>query len=375
MSLTRDIKDFALDIGYSHVGVTSAEDFSDFIDEVRSRGSLYDFYVEDQRKLIDGAQPKKCMPEAKSIISVAWDYAQKAFPESLLGKIGRIYQARCYNAPPHRINGARYKLLSDFLEKNGCQIGRGFLIPERRAAARAGVTTFGKNNFAYAKNTGSFILLSSIVVDKDLEYDSPTYEIKCPKDCTACMDACPTGAIYEPLKLDPRRCIAFNAWWTQDGRPCATSYIPPEIREKMGTRVHGCDVCQEACPRNSAKLKAKLPQDPFLVQLAEDFSLPKMLEMPDQFYEKTVRPIMYNYINDKKYFQRNAAIALGNIGLEENIPVLNRAMDNSEDLVRGYAAWGLGRIGGEKARSILERRLTQESSSCVISEIRAALES
>ena len=375
MSLTRDIKDFALDIGYSHVGVTSAEDFSDFIDEVRSRGSLYDFYVEDPRKLIDGAQPKKCMPEAKSIISVAWDYAQKAFPESLLGKIGRIYQARCYNAPPHRINGARYKLLSDFLEKNGCQIGRGFLIPERRAAARAGVTTFGKNNFAYAKNTGSFILLSSIVVDKDLEYDSPTYEIKCPKDCTACMDACPTGAIYEPLKLDPRRCIAFNAWWTQDGRPCATSYIPPEIREKMGTRVHGCDVCQEACPRNSAKLKAKLPQDPFLVQLAEDFSLPKMLEMPDQFYEKTVRPIMYNYINDKKYFQRNAAIALGNIGLEENIPVLNRAMDNSEDLVRGYAAWGLGRIGGEKARSILERRLTQESSSCVISEIRAALES
>ncbi len=375
MSLTRDIKDFALDIGYSHVGITSADDFSDFIDEVQSRGSLYDFYVEDPRKFLSGAQTKKCMPEAKSIISVVWDYSQKAFPESLLGKIGRIYQARCYNAPPHRINGARYKLLSDFLEKNGCQIGRGFLIPERRAAARAGVTTFGKNNFAYAKNTGSFILLSSIVVDKELEYDSPTYEIKCPKDCTACMDACPTGAIYEPLKLDPRRCIAFNAWWTQDGRPCVTSYIPPEIREKIGTRVHGCDVCQEACPRNSAKLKAKLPQDPFLVQLAEDFSLPKMLEMSDQFYEKTVRPIMYNYINDKKYFQRNAAIALGNTRLAEHIPVLDQAMDNPEELVRGYAAWGLGRIGGEKARSVLERRLNKESSSSVISEIRAALES
>jgi epoxyqueuosine reductase len=375
MSLTRDIKDFALDIGYSHVGITSAEDFSDFIDEVRSRGSLYDFYVEDPRKFLTGAQPKKCMPEAKSIISVVWDYSQKGFPESLLGKIGRIYQARCYNAPPHRINGARYKLLSDFLEKNGCQIGRGFLIPERRAAARAGVTTFGKNNFAYAKNTGSFILLSSIVVDKELEYDSPTYEIKCPKDCTACMDACPAGAIYEPLKLDPRRCIAFNAWWTQDGRPCVTSYIPPEIREKMGTRVHGCDACQEACPRNSAKLKAKLPQDPFLVQLAEDFSLPKMLEMSDQFYEKTVRPIMYNYINDKKYYQRNAAIALGNTGLAEHIPVLDQAMDNPEELVRGYAAWGLGRIGGEKPRSILERRLNKEGSSYVISEIRAALES
>jgi len=373
MSLTKDIKDFALDIGYSHVGITTAEDFSDFIDEVQSRGSLYDFYVEDPRKFITGAQPQKCMPEAKSIISVVWDYAQKGFPESLLGKIGRIYQARCYNAPPHRINGARYKLLSDFLEKNGCLIGRGFLLPERRAAARAGVTTFGKNNFAYAKNTGSFILLSSIVVDKELEYDSPTYEIKCPKDCTACMDACPTGAIYEPLKLDPRRCIAFNAWWTQDGRPCVTSYIPPEIREKMGTRVHGCDVCQEACPRNSAKLKAKLPQDPFLVQLAEDFSLPKMLEMSDQFFEKTVRPIMYNYISDKKYFQRNAAIALGNTRLEEHIPVLDQAMDNPEELVRGYAAWGLGRIKDGHAKVVLESRLKSENSNFVKSEIEAAL--
>lgn len=373
MSLTRDIKDFALDIGYSHVGVTSAEDFSDFIDEVRSRGSLYDFYVEDPRKFIDGAQPKKCMPEAKSIISVAWDYAQKAFPESLLGKIGRIYQARCYNAPPNRINGARYKLLSDFLEKNGCQIGRGFLIPERRAAARAGVTTFGKNNFAYAKNTGSFILLSSIVVDKELEYDSPTYEIKCPKDCTACMDACPTGAIYEPLKLDPRRCIAFNAWWTQDGRPCVTSYIPPDIRERMGTRVHGCDVCQEACPRNSAKLKAKYPEDPFLVKLAGEFSLTKMLEMPDQFYERTIYPIMYNYIKDKKYLRRNAAIALGNTGDPEHIPVLARAMEDPEELVRGYSAWALGRIAGPKAKAVLESRLKQEASNLVLAEIKQAL--
>lgn len=374
MSFTDDIKSFALDIGYSRVGITTADDFSDHIEEVQSRGRSYDFYVKDTRKFLHGARPMKSMPAAKSIISLAWDYAQKAFPESLLGKIGRIYQARCYNAPYHRINGARYKLMLDFLEKMGCQIGRGIFIPERRAAARAGVTTFGKNNFAYAKNTGSFILLSTIVIDKELEYDCPTLEIKCPKDCTACMDACPTGAIYEPLKLDPHRCIAFNAWWTQDGRPCVTSFIPPEIREKMGTRVHGCDVCQEACPRNTAKLKAKLPEDAFLIHLAEGFSLPKMLIMSDQFYEKTVRPIMYNYIRDKKYFQRNAAIALGNTRLAEHIPVLSQAMNDSEEIVRGYAAWGLGRIGGNGARSALECCLKKEKSNFVISEIRAALE-
>ena len=65
LNLTKDIKDFALDIGYSHVGITSSEDFTDFIDEVESRGSIYDFYVENQRKFLSGAQPKKCMPEAE----------------------------------------------------------------------------------------------------------------------------------------------------------------------------------------------------------------------------------------------------------------------------------------------------------------------
>lgn len=373
MSLTMDIKAYALDIGYNRVGMTSADPFSDHIREVQSRGAIYDFYVEDRRQFLKGAHPKLAMPSARSIISLAWDYSRTAFPESLVGKIGRIYQARCYNAPPDRINGARYGLMLDYLEQRGCKIGRGILVPERRAAARAGVATFGKNNFAYAKRTGSFILLSSIVVDKELEYDSPTYDIKCPENCTARMDACPTGAIYQPLKLDPRRCIAFNAWWTQDGRPCVTSYIPPEIRAKMGTRVHGCDVCQEACPRNSARLKAKLPADPFLVRLAEDFSLRKMLEMPDPFFEQTVRPIMYNYINDKKYFQRNAAIALGNTGDPAKIPTLGRAMENAEDLVRGYAAWALGRIGGARARALLESRLKREDSSFVVSEIEAAL--
>ncbi len=373
MSITRDIKDFALDIGYSKIGITPADSFQDHIDEVQSRGEIYDYYLADPRQLLQGAQPKKIMPSARSIISLAWDYAQKAFPEPLLGKVGRIYQARCYNAPPDRINGARLPLMMDFLAKMGCEIGKGIFVPERRAGARAGVTTFGKNNFAYTGKSGSFILLSSIVLDKELEYDAPTYSVKCPRDCTACMDACPTKAIYEPLKLNPRRCLAFNAFSTQDERPLVTSYIPPEIREKMGTRVHGCDVCQEACPRNSAKLKEKYPEDPFLVNLAEEFSLTKMLEMPDQFYERTIRPIMYNYIQDKKYLRRNAAIALGNTGDPDHVPVLALAMEDPEELVRGYSAWALGRIGGPRARSILESGLKREHSSPVIDEIKAAL--
>lgn len=371
MSITTDIKDFALDIGYSKVGITSADDFQDHIDEVLSGGEIYDFYCEDPRQLLKGAQPKKIMPSARSIISLAWDYVEKSFPDPLLGMVGRVYQARCYLAPPNRINGARYQLMLDFLTKIGCEIGKGIFISDKRVAARAGVTTFGKNNFAYTGKSGSFLVLISIVVDKELEYDAPTCTVKCSKDCTACIDACPAGAIYEPLKLNPQKCIAFNTFMPWDvTRPLIPGHVPPEIREKVGTRVHGCNACQEACPRNSRKLKAKYPEDPFLVKFAEEFSLVKMLERPDGFYERTIHPIMYNYIKDKKYLRRNAAIALGNTGDPEYIPVLARAMEDTEELVRGYSSWALGKIGGPKSKSILETSLKRENSDMVVNEIK-----
>ncbi|WP_245553749.1 epoxyqueuosine reductase [Anaeromusa acidaminophila] len=362
-----------MDLGYSRVGITTAESFTEHAEEIKSRGNMYDFYTEDPRQFLQGTEPKKMMSSAKSIVSLVWDYSQKAFPEELLGKIGRIYQARCYNAPPHRINGARNQLMADFLAKKGCQIGQGIIIPERWAAARAGITTYGKNNFAYADGIGSFIVLHSFVVDAELEYDRPTVEVGCPEGCSACIKACPTQAIVAPQKLNPRRCIAFNAWWTQDGRPKASSHIPHEIREKMGTRVHGCDVCQEVCPRNQQRLKAKLPDDDFLVKVSQDFSLSKMLTMTDKFYETRVQPLMYNYIKDRKYFQRNAAIALGNIGDPAFIPELEIAMNDPEELVRGYSAWALGRIGGDLAKQVLEAKRNKETSETVKKEIEAAL--
>ena len=82
---------------------------------------------------------------------------------------------------------------------------------------------------------------------------------------------------------------------------------------------------------------------------------------------------MYNYIRDKKYFQRNAAIALGNTGDSVFVPDLAKAMEEPEELVRAYAAWALGRIGGNKAKQVLESGLSRETSESVVKEIEAAL--
>lgn len=379
MSLTEDIKDFALDLGYSRVGITTADPFPGYITELTGRQDMYDFYVNRPTQPLKGADPTSIMPSARSLIMTVYDYARESFPEKLVGKIGRIYQARCYVAPRHRINGARPQLMREFLERNGCQVkvDPELRIPERMAACRAGIVTYGKNGFTFAEGIGSFIMINAFIVDIELEYDEPNYEVKCPPECTICIDACPTGALYEPMKIDPRRCIGFNHWSTQDkkdGSPGRVgSYILPEIREKMGTWIHGCDICQEVCPRNQQRLKAKLPQNEFLTRIAEDFELSKLLNLTDEFFVKRVQPLMYNYIKHKKYFQRNAAIAIGNTGDSSYIPDLVQAMQDTEGLVRGYTAWALGKIGGDRSRIILEGCLLRETNEFARKEIQMAL--
>jgi epoxyqueuosine reductase len=374
MSLSEDIKDFGLDLGYSKVGITTGDSFPSYIAELKARSEMYAWYIEGSFQPIKGADPKSIMPSAKSIVAVVYDGSKESFPEKLVGKIGRLYQARCYLTPRHRINGARRQLMREFLEKNGCEVAQRLVLPERLVAARAGIVTYGKNTFAFADGIGSFILMTAFVVNAELDYDEPTIREDCPPKCTACIDVCPTGSLYEPLKMDPRRCIAYNCFMTQDGYPAGTtSNISPEIRDKMGSWIHGCDICQEVCPRNQKRLKAKLPPNEFLVKIAEDFELIKLLNLTDEFYIKRVQPLMYNYIREKKYFQRNAAIALGNTGDPAYIPDLAQAMQDSEELVRGYAAWALGKIGGSQAKQILEASLARETADSARKEIEAAL--
>ena len=374
MSLSEDIKDFGLDLGYSKVGITTADSFPSYIAELKARSEMYAWYIEGSFQPIKGADPKSIMPSAKSIVAVVYDGSKESFPEKLVGKIGRLYQARCYLTPRHRINGTRRQLMREFLEKNGCEVAQRLVLPERLAAARAGIVTYGKNTFTFADGIGSFILMTAFVVNAELDFDEPTIREDCPPKCTACIDVCPTGSLYEPLKMDPRRCIAYNCFMTQDGYPAGTtSNISPEIRDKMGSWINGCDICQEVCSRNQKRLKTKLPPNEFLVKIAEDFELIKLLNLTDEFYIKRVQPLMYNYIREKKYFQRNAAIALGNTGDPAYIPDLAQAMQDSEELVRGYAAWALGKIGGSQAKQILEASLARETADSARKEIEAAL--
>ncbi len=135
MSLSLRIKDKALYLGFKKVGITTADDFAEYIEVLEAHPDIYAFYSQSPRNPLKGARPKSSNAAAKSIISVAYDFSYIDYPEKLLGKIGRIYQARCYLAPPSLINGARLEMFRRFLRENGCNVLDGILVPDRMAAA------------------------------------------------------------------------------------------------------------------------------------------------------------------------------------------------------------------------------------------------
>jgi len=373
MSLSEDIKRFALEIGYDQVGITNADTFPGYLEDLKQRYDMYRFAIEGNLKLLYAYDPKHFMPDAKSIVVVAYDYFKESFPDELVNKIGRYYLSRCY--PSKRfsvIEHTRRQLMKEFLEKVGCEVNEKAILPERQVASRAGIGDYGKNGFIYANNGSSFITFSPFLVDVELDYDQPSTQQKCPDGCTLCIDACPTGALYEPYRIDPRKCITLNN--TSNGREAGLpNPIPTEIREKMGTYIHGCDICQESCPRNQTRLKAGLVPNAFLHNIAKEIRLKDILNMDEDYFAKQIQPLVYNYMLRKKHIQRNAAIAMGNMANPENISDLAQALQDKEEMVRAYAAWALGRISELKAHQVLEMALPQESSEWVVSEIKDAM--
>ncbi len=236
-------------------------------------------------------------------------------------------------------------------------------IPAKSMAARTTLGSYGKNAILQNPKFGSYLGLTVIVTNAPLELDTPAKDF-C-KKCTKCMDACPTGALTVPYQCDIEKCITFH---TVNNK----GEMPDLIRENSGTIIAQCEICQDVCPYNrklTIQDNISRPLDLLYPELA-----PLVNITADDYEERYGISFMDFMMTDKKFIQRNAAIALGNLKDPQYIPVLVQALETQEEeLIRTSAAWALGKIGGAQAKTALEQHSKNETSKNVLAEIASAL--
>ena len=212
-------------------------------------------------------------------------------------------------------------------------------ILERDLGRRAGLGWFGKNTNLIHPGIGSFFFLGALLIDLELAPDQPFEADRC-GTCTRCLEACPTQALVEPRVLDATRCISYLTIELK-------GEIPEPLREPMGSLLYGCDICQDVCPWNVSfaqelREQALAPREALAGKDARTIAR-EILSMDDDAFRVTFRssPMKRAKLRGLK---RNAAVVLGNIGDESDVPVLGAALDDAEALVRHHAAWALARL-------------------------------
>lgn len=246
-AITSDVRQKALSLGFDACGFARAEPLDEAarrLEEWLSRGRHGEMHWMEQH-FDKRVNPALLVEGTRSIISVIGSYH---FPEneeldsSSGPKIAKYARGRDY----HKVFKKRLHQLLDYLgERIGKIHGRAFVdsapVMDKEWARRAGLGWIGKNSNLLNRSHGSWFLIGELFVDVPFIYDSPVTD-HC-GSCTRCIDACPTGAIYQPYRVDATRCISYLTIELKDA-------IPAEYHDGLGEWVFGCDICQDVCPWN-----------------------------------------------------------------------------------------------------------------------------
>jgi len=287
--LSTDIKRRAIELGFSQCGISRAEELTAEARYLESwlnqdhQGKM-SYMLNHFDKRID---PTKLVDGAKSVISLSFNYytdkqqADPAAPKIAMYALGQDY---------HSVVRDRLEQLLDYIRAEVGDISaRCFVdsapVLEKAWAQRSGVGWIGKNTNLLTKRQGSYFFLAEIILDLELDYDSPVKDY-C-GSCTRCVDACPTQAIYEPYKLDASKCISYFTIELKD------QMLPEEYKGKFDNWMYGCDICQQVCPINSQskphQVPAFEPKPELLAMKKEDWENIREEKFKDLFKDSAVK--------------------------------------------------------------------------------------
>jgi epoxyqueuosine reductase len=239
------IKEEAIRLGFSFCGITRAEplhELAAFYHDYLAAGNHepLSYLKTNAEKRLD---PSLLLPGVKSVIALLSNYYP---PEPIAREDNYILAKYTCGDDYHAIIRERLAKLTGCVESMAPgAVSKAFVdsgpVLEKAWAQRCGLGWQGKNTLVINKHQGSFFFIGILLTTLELEYDLPETD-HC-GECTRCVDACPTGALDTPYRLNISKCISFHTIETKDE-------IPAWIKGKLGDRIFGCDTCQDVCPYN-----------------------------------------------------------------------------------------------------------------------------
>jgi epoxyqueuosine reductase len=283
--------------------------------------------------------PATLWPEARTVVSLALNYAPPSDPLAVLSERERaaisVYaQGRDY----HDVMKTRLKALGRFIWDTYRHHIKVFVdtapLMEKPAAEVAGLGWQGKHTNLVSRQFGSWLFLGELLLSAELPYDAAESD-HCGQ-CRACLDACPTKAFPAPYRIDARRCISYLT--IEHEGP-----IDEALRPLLGNRIYGCDDCLAACPWNkfaqTAKEAAFTPRAALTAP-----ALAELAALDDEAFRKRFAGTAVKRVGRDR-FVRNVAYALGNSGAPAvSLPAIKHLLRDHSPLVRDAAAWALSRL-------------------------------
>ncbi len=245
--------------------------------------------------------PTKLVEGSKSVISLLLNY----YPSETQNKDSYKISKYAYGTDYHFVIKDKLKeLLYSIQTEIGEVHGRAFVdsapVLDKAWAVKSGLGWMGKHSNVLSKKAGSFYFIAELIIDLDLEYDTPVTD-HC-GSCTACIDACPTQAIVEPYKVDGSKCISYFTIELKEA-------IPTSVKGSFDDWMFGCDVCQDVCPWNRFSTSHKEPLfDPN----------PKLLSYTKKDWEEITQEVF------SEIFKKSAVKRTKYSGLQRNIQFLKK---------------------------------------------------